>query len=203
LSYLDFETISLAIPRWKGTRPFEQVPFQFSIHVERDGGPPIHREFLDLSGEDPRRPCADALVEMIPSRGAIVSYNAGFERRCVRQLAEQFPDVADPLLAIAARIVDLLPVAKACWYHPEQRGSWSIKDVLPSLVPELSYEKLAVGDGGAAQTAYVDAIDPATAGERKEELDKALRLYCGLDTEALMLVFHCLVNEPRSVAAAD
>jgi hypothetical protein len=201
-SFLDFETIAFAIPRWKGTRPFEQIPFQFSLHVEDENGRVEHREFLDLSGADPRRDCAEALVSMLPERGAIVTYNASFERRCIKQLAEAFPDLASALLAAEARVVDLLPVVRACWYHPEQRGSWSIKQVLPSLVPELSYASLDVGDGSAAQSAYLEATDADTPTERRAEIEAALRAYCALDTQGLVHVLHRLVDAPATPPAA-
>jgi hypothetical protein len=200
-SYLDFETIAFAIPRWKGTRPFEQIPFQFSLHVEAEDGAVEHREFLDLSGDDPRRACAETLVRMLPTSGAIITYNASFERRCIRQLADLYPDLAASLLGAEARIVDLLPIARACWYHPEQRGSWSIKEVLPSLVPELSYASMDVGDGSAAQSAYLEATDPGTSAERRAELASALSAYCGLDTEGLVHVLHRLI-EPSTIPDA-
>jgi hypothetical protein len=201
-SYLDFETIAFAIPRWKGTRPYEQLPFQFSLHIEREPGDVQHHEFLDLSGEDPRRSCAEALVRMVPAEGAVITYNASFERRCIRQLAELYPDLSARLFAIEERVVDLLPVARACWYHRNQRGSWSIKQVLPSLIPELDYAALEVGDGGAAQAAYLEATDPSTGDKRRDELAASLRAYCGLDTEGLVRVFNRLLDpNARSLAA--
>ena len=132
----------------------------------------------------------------LPKSGAIVAYNASFERRCIKQLAELYPDLAPSLLAADARVVDLLPVARACWYHPEQRGSWSIKAVLPSLVSNLSYATLDVGDGSAAQSAYLEAIATHTSAERRAEIASALRTYCALDTEGLVHVLHRLVDGP-------
>ncbi|WP_300974482.1 DUF2779 domain-containing protein [Sphingomonas sp. LHG3406-1] len=202
LSYLDFETIAFAIPRWIDTRPFENVPFQFSLHIDHDGVVE-HHCFLDLSGDDPRRACAEALIAMLPPQGAIVAYNASFERRCIRQLAETFPDLSQALCGLEARVVDLLPVARACWYHPEQRGSWSIKHVLPTLVPELSYKLLEIGDGGAAQSAYIEAVAPETSAQRRQELASALTAYCSLDTEGLRQVFHRLVDPNESEAGGE
>jgi hypothetical protein len=201
-SFLDFETIAFAIPRWKGTRPYQQVPFQFSLHIERVPGEIEHHEFLDLSGQDPRRSCAEALVSTVPTEGAVITYNASFERRCLRELAELYFDLSAALSAIEARVVDLLPVARACWYHPSQRGSWSIKQVLPSLVPELDYGVLEVGDGGAAQAAYLEAIEPSTTADRRTELAASLRTYCGLDTEGLMRVLDRLLDPNASSLAA-
>lgn len=194
-AYLDFETIAFAVPRWRGTRPYEQVPFQFSMHLEDQLGGIVHREFLDLSGGDPSRACAEALVEAVPKDGVLIAYNASFERECLRRLAQLFPDLAPDLFSMANRLVDLLPVAKSCWYHPDQRGSWSIKAVLPTVAPELGYDNLAVADGSAAQLAYVEAINPATEEARRAELDQALRAYCERDTAAMVAVFRRLIGE--------
>ncbi|MGZ3278033.1 MAG: DUF2779 domain-containing protein [Caulobacteraceae bacterium] len=187
-TWLDFETIQFAIPRWIGARAYQQIPFQFSAHVEGADGAVEHREFLSLDGKDPRRPCAEALVAMVPEAGAVISYNAAFERGRILELAGTFPDLADRLEAIAARIVDLLPVTRACWYHRDQRGSWSIKAVLPTIAPELDYADLEVADGGAAQQAYLEAVADDTNEDRRATLDAALRLYCGRDTEAMLLL---------------
>jgi hypothetical protein len=185
-TWLDFETIAFAVPRWIGTRPWEQVPFQFSAHVEQSDGSVEHHEFLSLDGNDPRLACAEALLAHIPDQGAVIAYNASFERSCITRLAEHFPDLATPLRAIAARVVDLLPVTRNHWYHRDQRGSWSIKAVLPTICSELDYKSLAVQDGAAAQTAYMEAIHADTPASRQSEIDQALRAYCGLDTIAMM-----------------
>ncbi|WP_176593024.1 DUF2779 domain-containing protein [Sphingobium sp. EM0848] len=187
-TWLDFETIAFAIPRWVGTRPYQQVPFQFSAHVEAEDGSLQHHEFLSLDGADPRRACAEALVTMIPSSGAVVAYNAGFEKARLRELCEFFPDLADDLNSIIDRVVDLLPVTRANWYHRDQRGSWSIKAVLPTVAPDLDYTELEVKDGGNAQAAYLEAISPTTTDDRRAALDVALRTYCGRDTEAMIVL---------------
>ncbi|WP_254620841.1 DUF2779 domain-containing protein [Sphingomonas sp. CL5.1] len=187
-TWLDFETIGFAVPRWIGTRPYQQVPFQFSAHVEAADGAIVHREFLNLDGGDPRRPCAEALIEMVPPSGAVIAYNASFERGRIMELAAAFPDLAAALEAIAGRIVDLLPVTRANWYHRDQRGSWSIKAVLPTIAAEMDYAGLEVKDGGSAQEAYVEAIAVGTTLARRVALDAALRAYCGRDTEAMIIL---------------
>ncbi|WP_065846257.1 DUF2779 domain-containing protein [Sphingobium sp. Ndbn-10] len=187
-TWLDFETIAFAIPRWVGTRPYQQVPFQFSAHIEGEDGSLQHHEFLSLNGADPRRACAEALVTMIPRSGAVVAYNASFEKGRLRELADFFPDLADDLNSIIERVVDLLPVTRANWYHRDQRGSWSIKAVLPTVAPDLDYSELEVKDGGNAQAAYLEAISPATTQDRRAALDTALRAYCGRDTEAMIVL---------------
>jgi len=121
--YLDFETIAFAVPRWLGTKPWQQVPFQFSAHIESETGEIAHHEFLSLDGMDPRRAIAEALLTAIPPCGAIIAYNASFERGCMKNLAAACADLATDLEQMAERIVDLLPVTRNNWYHREQRGS--------------------------------------------------------------------------------
>lgn len=193
-TWLDFETIGFAVPRWVGTRPYSQVPFQFSAHVEAADGTIDHREFLSLDGTDPRRPCAETLIEMVPPTGAVIAYNASFEKARIQELAAAFPDLAGPLKAIADRIVDLLPVTRANWYHRDQRGSWSIKAVLPTIDAGMDYAALEVKDGGSAQEAYVEAIAADTAEARRMAIDAALRAYCGRDTEAMIVLARRLAD---------
>lgn len=185
--FLDFETIQLAVPVWKGTRPYQQIVFQFSVHTVAKTGDLLQTDFLDLSGNDPSEPLAKALIAACGKKGPVFVYHAGFETARIRELAERFPDLAKPLLAINARVVDLLPVARSRYYHHSQQGSWSIKAVLPAAVPELSYDALeGVQHGGAAMEAFSEAIRPGTAAERKNELKRQLLAYCRLDTLAMV-----------------
>lgn len=193
-SWLDFETIAFAVPRWIGTRPYQQIPFQFSAHIEQQDGSIEHQEFLDLSGEDPRRACATALLELLPSNGAIIAYNASFEKSCIQTLAKACPDLAEHLEQLHSRVVDLLPVTKATWYHRDQRGSWSIKAVLPTISGGSDYSDLAVQGGVEAQRAFLEAIDPKTSVERKQKLDADLRAYCEKDTLAMVDLARHLVG---------
>jgi hypothetical protein len=197
--FLDFESVQFAVPIWAGTRPYQQIPFQFSLRFvtpEVDVGPSSlldgragmdGTDFLDLSGEDPSRRLAESLIESCGEAGPVFVYNAGFERSCIRELGERFPDLRGALGAIDARIVDLLPIARKRYYAPSQRGSWSIKDVLPAAVPGLSYEQLeGVRGGGGAQEAFLEAITPETTAERREALRRQLLDYCRLDTYAMV-----------------
>lgn len=186
-TWLDFETIAFALPRWVGTRPYEQVAFQFSAHVEHGAGVFDHVEHLHLDASDPRRALAEALARL-PGKGAVIAYNASFERKVLTMLAATFAELAAALESLAERLVDLLPVARAHWYHRDQRGSWSIKAVLPTIAPELEYAGLEVKDGGAAQEAYLEAIDTDCTAERRDALAAALRAYCGRDTWAMVVV---------------
>ena len=185
--FLDFETAMFAVPIWKGTRPYQQIPFQFSLHILDEGGDLKHEGFLDLSGNDPSREFALSLIDLCGDHGPVFVYNAGFETMVMNNLAARFPELAPGLEAVIGRVVDLLPVARTRYYHPSQHGSWSIKAVLPAAIPELSYNQLeGVQDGGMAVSAFMEAIGPATTAERKAEIKKQLFSYCQLDTFAMV-----------------
>jgi len=175
------------VPIWKGTRPYQQIPFQFSLHRLDEDGRLEHGAFLDLSGEDPSEALAQALVAQCGTEGPVYVYNAGFERRVIRELGERFPSLATSLHAINDRLVDLLPIAKAHFYHPSQHGSWSLKAVLPAACPDLSYDSLdGVADGGMAVDAFREAIASETTEKRRLEIKRELRAYCHLDTLAMV-----------------
>lgn len=186
--FLDFETIVFAVPIWVGTRPYMQLPFQWSCHIERADGSIAHKEFLDLSGNDPRETFATTLIEAVSTQGPVVVYNAGFEGARIKELAAAFPHLASELLAIPERFFDLLPLARNHYYHPDMKGSWSIKDVLPTIAPELDYANLEVSDGGMAQEAYKEAISSQTTSERKEKVRNAMLKYCEQDTVAMVKI---------------
>ena len=185
--FVDFETIQFAVPIWKGTRPYQQIPFQFSLHRLGRAGKLENKSFLDLSGKDPSRAFAEALIAACGDRGPVFVYNAGFETARVRELGERFPRLKRSLLAINERVVDLLRIAEQRYYHPSQQGSWSIKKVLPAVAPDLSYSGLdGVQDGGMAMAAFLEAIAVGTAKSRKTQIEKQLLDYCGMDTYAMV-----------------
>lgn len=184
--YLDFETVSFAVPIWAGTRPYQQLPFQWSCHIEDEQGQITHAEFLDTSGEAPMRPLAESLIRTLGDRGPVFSYSH-FERTVIRGLAQAFPDLAEDLEALASRLVDLLPLIREHYYHPAMKGSWSIKAVLPTIAPDLNYADLGeVQDGMAAGAAYKELLIADISETRKEEIVGSLREYCKLDTEAMV-----------------
>lgn len=188
--FLDFETIQFAVPIWKGTRPYQQLPFQFSVHRLSRTGKLEQRAFLELSGADPGKALAEALLDACGDRGTVFVYNAGFETARIRELSERFPRLAKPLLALSERIVDLLPIVREHYYHPGQKGSWSIKAVLPALCPDLRYGDLVgVQDGGSAMEVFLEAIAPETSAPRKAEIRQQLLSYCALDTYALVRIW--------------
>ena len=185
--FLDFETVQFAVPRWVGSRPFQFLPFQLSVHVLDAQGQLTHDGFLDLSGSNPVRPFAEALLAACGLTGPVFVYNAGFEGGRIRELARRFEDLYAPLMALNARLVDLLPIAEERFYHPSQNGSWSIKKVLPAVADGLDYGQLAgVQDGGMAMNAFVEAIDVQTTPQRRAELREQLWAYCRLDTLAMV-----------------
>lgn len=185
--FVDFETIQFAVPIWKGTRPYQQITFQFSLHTLSESGQLEQTAFLDLSGDDPSEQFAQALIAACGRQGPVYVYNAGFETARIRELTGRFPQLSAPLLAINERVVDLLPIARERYYHPSQQGSWSIKKVLPAVVPELRYDALdGVQDGGMAMDAFLEAIHPDTSPERKKQIEQQLLAYCKLDTYAMV-----------------
>jgi hypothetical protein len=195
LHFLDFEAVQFAIPRWAGSRPYEQIPFQYSLHSLFSGGQLRHCEFLDLTGQDPRRALAEQLVEDLSDiDGAVIAYNKGFESMVLRSLAKQFKDLAPRLEQIHDRLADLLPITRSVYYHPLQRGSWSIKRVLPTLPCQAGYSELGdVADGQAAVLAYLEALrlrdlDP----EAVQRIRHQLLAYCRKDTEAMIAVWEFL-----------
>lgn len=199
--HLDFETFQQAIPQWKGIVPFMQIPFQYSIHIESENGELEHKEFLAEDGFDPRYELAKKLVEDIPTDVTVLAYNMGFEKGVIRKLAEQFEELSYHLMCIHDNIQDLMtPFQKKDYYTPSMRGSYSIKYVLPALVPEMAkaYKDLdLVHDGSEAMQTFarLSKMDD----DEKQEYRKALLEYCKLDTLAMVKVLEKLkecVNEP-------
>ena len=188
--YLDFETVGPAIPVWAGTRPYQTLPFQWSCHIERVPGAMEHAEFLDVSGNPPMRSLAEQMIADLKTSGPVLMYTS-YERGVIEGLAGMFPDLAGPLRAIIDRLVDLHPVTKINYYHPDMLGSWSIKAVLPTIAPDMDYAQLeGIQEGMGASLAYLEAIDPETGEERKEVIRKNLLKYCEHDTEAMVKLVH-------------
>ncbi len=189
--YLDFETIQFAVPIWVGTRPYQQVPFQWSYHIEHEDGSLVERGFLADNSDDPRPVFVDTLCEAIGWRGPVLVYNAAFERGRLLELAEAYPKHGKEIASIIDRLVDLLPLARKHYYHPDLRGSWSLKAVTPTIDPDLAYKNLEeVADGGMAQGAFLELIASDTLAERRAALRAALITYCGRDTFALVRLAH-------------
>jgi uncharacterized protein DUF2779 len=194
IAFLDFETVSLAIPVWEGCRPYDAVPVQFSCHVQDVDGRVTHHEWLAEGPEDPRPVLAERLIAACGGARTVVAYNAGFERGRIEQMAGLLPALAAPLRSIAAQLVDLLPVVRNHVYHPDFGGSFSLKRVLPALVPELRYDAMPIADGATASLELErllfegHALDTAARAELRGDL---LR-YCHQDTWGLVRLVECL-----------
>jgi len=186
LYFADFETVNRAIPPFAGMRPYDHLPFQFSVHVQREpGAEPEHFEFLATDASDPRREFISSLLGVLGEKGAVVVYSS-FEHKRLSDLAAWCPEFADRITAIQARLFDLLPVVREHTYHPAYAGSYSIKSVLPALVPEMSYEGMQVANGQAAGVAWESLVRGSLTCDERERVEKALRAYCGQDTLAMV-----------------
>ena len=194
--FLDFETMQLAVPQFPGTKPYQQIPFQYSLHyIEEQGGQLKHKEFLAESGEDPRRAIAESLCRDIPMDTCVTAYNKGFECGRLRELAELYPDLAPHLLNIRDNIRDLLtPFQSGFYYNRAMGGSFSIKSVLPAIFPDdlsLDYHNLeGVHNGGEAMALFprIQDLPP----EEQAAARKSLLEYCKLDTYAMVKVWEAL-----------
>ena len=186
LYFADFETVNWAVPPFAGMRPYDHLPFQWSVHVlRRPGAEPEHYEFLAIDGGDPRREFISSFCAALGERGTIVVYSS-FESQRLSELASWFPEFADRITAIQARLFDLLPVVREHTYHPAYAGSYSIKSVLPALVPEMTYDGMEVANGQAAGVAWESLVRGGLDRGEYDRIRKALLVYCGLDTLAMV-----------------
>lgn len=197
LYFLDFETIQPVIPEYQGTHPYQQIPFQYSLHyIEEEGGELMHKEFLGVSGEDSRRKLAEQLCVDIPKDKCVTAYNKAFECSRLTELSESFSDLSEHLLNIRDHIVDLLVPFQSGWYYvPAMSGSFSIKSVLPALFPndpELDYHNLegSVHNGGEAMNIFPKIKDMTP--EEQLLARHSLLKYCELDTYAMVKVWQKL-----------
>lgn len=196
--FLDFETMQPVIPKYIGTKPYAQIPFQYSLHyIEHEGGELMHKEFLAESGTDPRRALAEQLCEDIPMNVCVTAYNKAFECTRLKELADTFPDLAEHLLNIRSNIKDLLvPFQSGYYYNRAMGGSFSIKSVLPAIFPDdpaLDYHHLeGVHNGSEAMTIFPKMKDMSP--EDREIARHNLLKYCELDTYAMVRVWEELVR---------
>jgi len=197
IHFLDFETFNPALPLYIGTSPYKMIPFQWSNHILNEDGTIRHEEFLHDGFDDPRVEFARTLLQTLGDKGSIVVYSS-FEAARIKELMQVLPHLSDELHELLARIVDLLKLVRTHYYHPEFHGSFSIKSVLPALVPDLGYSDLEINDGGLASTAYAEIVNPDTKQERRDHLRKCLLDYCKRDTEAEVRLYQTLLcQEPK------
>jgi hypothetical protein len=199
IAFLDFETVSPAVPVWPGCAPYGHVPVQFSCHVLTAKGV-THHEWLADGPGDPREAIARALVAACAGASAVAAYSS-FEGRCIDALIEAVPALAPNLTKIRSRLVDLLPIVRNRIYHPDFGGRFSIKNVLPALVPGFGYDDLEIQEGGAAAAALEAMLldsQPLTDTDRKN-LRRDLLRYCERDTLAMVRLHERLVEIAQSV----
>lgn len=194
VAYFDLESFQRAVPPFLGMRPYRQIPFQFSVHVQAAPGADLeHHEFLaEANPSDPRKALMEASREAIPERGSIVAYNAAFEKSALGACAAAYPEFQPWVEAVLPRFVDLLaPFNRFDYYHPGQEGSASIKAVLPVLT-ETSYAGLAIAEGAAASLGFVEMAYQGASAERVREIRANLLEYCALDTMAMVQIVEAL-----------
>lgn len=196
LYFLDFESFQSPIPPYEGSKPYEQLVFQYSLHyLEKEDGELQHKEYLAYPGNDPRRKLAEQLCQDIPMDVCVTAYNQSFEKGCIKRLAGLYPDLAEHLMNIHDNIVDLMvPFQRRYYYNKAMEGSYSIKYVLPALFPadpKLDYHNLEGVHNG--QEASATFINMATMGtEELEQYREHLLRYCELDTYAMVKVWEKL-----------
>lgn len=201
LYHLDFETIQPTVPQWDGIKPYQQIPFQYSLHIQaRPCAEPVHREFLAKEGEDPRRAVAERLCADIPKNVCVLAFNAGFEKGRLKELAGAFPDLSAHLLNIRNNVKDLAdPFSKGYYYCCEMGGSYSIKVVLPALCggdPEMDYHALdLIHNGSEAMNAFLNLHERPP--EEIAKVRAALLAYCRLDTLAMVKIMEKLYEAAR------
>jgi hypothetical protein len=193
--FLDFESFAPAVPVFPGTRPYQQTVFQFSDHILEADGSVGHAEYLHPPGSDPREPLARALLDAVGDTGSIATYSQ-FERVAIVRLAEHLPHLSWSLGALLPRLVDLLPIVRRSVYHSGFRGSFSIKSVLPAMVPGPAYDHLEIAEGSLASFSYQGLVEGALPAQEAQATLDALRAYCARDTQAMLELF-TLLKAPR------
>lgn len=196
ISYFDLEAISYPIPRYNKSRPYQDLPFQFSCHIQRFSEAELeHREFLFDQDADPRQAFIDEMLKTLPTEGSIVVYHQTYEISKLKELAKDFPQHAASINLLLPRIVDLKKVIEESVYHPEFQGSYSIKKVAPVLLGQsVSYERLAVGDGMEAVCRYQELIELSHNDQRRDDIHKHLLEYCKQDTYLMVLLHKWCCN---------
>jgi predicted RecB family nuclease len=185
--FMDFESLYPAIPRYAGMWPYSHIPFQWSVHRQLAPDAPLeHFQFLSEDAADPRREFIDSLCGVLGRHGPIIVYNATFESERLRNLAGWLPEYGNRIAKIQGRLWDLLPFIRENIYHPEFQGSYSLKAVLPALVPDLSYDHLDVSDGGEAGLVWERMVRGGIDAPERHRLKSALLAYCGQDSFAMV-----------------
>jgi len=193
LYFLDYETIQLAIPFFDGTRPWQQIPMQYSLHVlERPGGKLKHFEFLHTDSSSPFEAIAKTLRERIGDKGTVIAWHSQFESDRNKDVGEMAPKYRKFMADVNRRLVDLKLIFKAAYMDYRFKGSVSLKAVLPVLAPKLSYTDLEIQGGGGASEALYDLVFGSLTGKQREKTKKQLLDYCERDTLAMVVLYQFL-----------
>lgn len=196
--HLDFETVMLAVPRYPGTRPYQALPVQWSNHIEQEDGDLRHEEFLHVDASDPRQVLAEALMASLGNSGSVCVYSP-YERSIIEQLADMLPSYRQALMAIVKRLWDLHPIVRDHYYHPRFAGSYSLKEVLPALVPSLGYDDLGIKEGAQAASAYYRMVFIETDWIERAKIQESLLAYCKRDTLAMVELRRALKEKARTM----
>lgn len=193
--FMDFETFMPALPVYEGTRPYQHIPFQYSLHYKKDkGSPSVHFEFLAEQGLDPRKAFLENILRDTAEPGTILVFDALMEKNVLNGLKKDFPEFSAEVDERLSRFVDLMiPFQEKSFYHPAMKNSYSIKNVLPALAPELSYTDLKISSGSIAMIAF-EKLQKETDMFRILEVREQLLEYCKMDTLAMVKVFEVLEN---------
>lgn len=205
IAMLDFETINPALPEWDGCTPFGKVPVQFSVHTIGADGTVSHHAYLAEGQGDPRPHVAAALVDALHGASTILAWNASFEKECLTILAGSAPEHAAALNEARAKVRDLLPVVRNHLYHPDFNGSFSIKSIVPTLLPDMAYDHLDVTDGEVAAF-HLEALlcRPETLTvEQTRSLRAQLLAYCNHDTAVMVALLRFLQQAARPVRNSE
>jgi hypothetical protein len=193
LYFLDFETLGEVIPPFDGLRPYQQLPFQYSLHILYEDGTLTHRDYLHEESSMPTTPLAEQLAADVSTDGTVLAWNAQFEKRCNELLAAFEPECSQALMRANERVVDLMtPFAKGWYLDPRLYGSASIKAVLPVLAPDLTYDDLSISAGDQAQRVWKQVVIDGEMQERRAQVLDDLRAYCALDTYAMVRILQAL-----------
>ncbi len=193
--FMDFETFMPAVPMFDNSRPYQQIPFQYSLHYKKkSGSEPVHHEFLAEASGDPRRKFIIKLLNDTKDEGTILVYNKSFEITRLKEISKDFPEFEVEIEERISRIFDLMfPFQKRYYYKPEMKGSYSIKKVLPALIPELKYDELEIKEGGTASAAF-ESLYYESDIFKISEIRTNLLNYCKMDTQAMVEILNYLTN---------
>ena len=197
LYFLDYETYPTAVPVYDGCYPFQQVAFQYSLHIlDSPESEYVHREYLHNDQSSPTRSIAESLCQEIGPTGSVIVWNKKFERKCNEDLAAMYPDLADQINSINNRLFDLMEIfSRQNFVHKDFKGSASIKKVLPVTCPELTYDGMNIADGGTACSSWKEMVFGNLPIEQCKLIENDLREYCKLDTWAMVRIWQNMVRK--------